>query len=337
MPKPKTKPKPIKHAVKKSAKFWKKKIPAQQSKKLQVQFPVSSGQQHRKAEETALESQSIARGTEPLPGSSTQMKTTIQSDTVSSQPVRNIGHIAMELLWGNKSLPNFPPKIHAPSVTKTVNQNTRRKLAPQQLARSTGIEVSSTKPSSSQATVGHEQHFTTTSVSGGVGMSLLQKMGWQPGEGLGKYKEGLREPLSVTIKLDKRGLSTKGDSKRCLQTLGRRRSVPLSKRPKDKVEKVSDKNPVTVLTELCVRRKFGDPQFDVCQVGGPDHMKTFLISVRVNGVVYKPNFASQNKKLAKAEAATVCLRGFGLGSKLPVGNAKGKQLHFQSNHFTVKP
>lgn len=48
-------------------------------------------------------------------------------------------------------------------------------------------------------------------VSGGMGMALLQKMGWRPGEGLGKNKEGTLEPLQLEVKLDKRGLVSEQD------------------------------------------------------------------------------------------------------------------------------
>lgn len=37
-------------------------------------------------------------------------------------------------------------------------------------------------------------------------MHLLQKMGWRPGEGLGKEKNGSLQPLLLEVKLDKRGL-----------------------------------------------------------------------------------------------------------------------------------
>jgi hypothetical protein len=36
-------------------------------------------------------------------------------------------------------------------------------------------------------------------------MALLQKMGWRPGEGLGKNKEGTLVPLQLEIKMDKKG------------------------------------------------------------------------------------------------------------------------------------
>lgn len=42
-------------------------------------------------------------------------------------------------------------------------------------------------------------------------MALLQKMGWRPGEGLGKNKEGALEPLQLEVKLDKKGLISQQD------------------------------------------------------------------------------------------------------------------------------
>lgn len=39
-----------------------------------------------------------------------------------------------------------------------------------------------------------------------MGMHLLQKMGWRPGEGLGKDKTGSLQPLLLEVKLDKKGL-----------------------------------------------------------------------------------------------------------------------------------
>lgn len=40
----------------------------------------------------------------------------------------------------------------------------------------------------------------------GMGMHLLQKMGWRPGEGLGKDKSGTLQPLLLDVKHDRRGL-----------------------------------------------------------------------------------------------------------------------------------
>jgi len=42
-------------------------------------------------------------------------------------------------------------------------------------------------------------------VNSGIGIHLLQKMGWKPGEGLGKNQSGSLEPLLLDVKMDKRG------------------------------------------------------------------------------------------------------------------------------------
>lgn len=53
--------------------------------------------------------------------------------------------------------------------------------------------------------------MTARPVTGGMGMELLKKMGWRPGEGLGKNRKGVVEPISFRVKLDKRGLASNED------------------------------------------------------------------------------------------------------------------------------
>lgn len=38
-------------------------------------------------------------------------------------------------------------------------------------------------------------------------MKLLQKMGWKPGQVIGKRGEGCAEPIALTVKIDRKGLS----------------------------------------------------------------------------------------------------------------------------------
>jgi len=45
-------------------------------------------------------------------------------------------------------------------------------------------------------------------VTGGIGMKLLQKMGWEPGQVIGKSGKGLVEPIALTVKVDRKGLSS---------------------------------------------------------------------------------------------------------------------------------
>ena len=47
---------------------------------------------------------------------------------------------------------------------------------------------------------------TSAPVSGGVGELLLKKMGWRPGQGLGKNQDGSLTPLLLDVKMDKKGL-----------------------------------------------------------------------------------------------------------------------------------
>lgn len=63
-----------------------------------------------------------------------------------------------------------------------------------------------------QAWAKKDQLKTATALQGGMGMHLLQRMGWSPGEGLGKYKEGGTEPLALDIKMDKKGLASTSET-----------------------------------------------------------------------------------------------------------------------------
>ena len=42
-------------------------------------------------------------------------------------------------------------------------------------------------------------------VQNSIGEQLLRQMGWKDGEGLGKNKDGKRQPVHVDIKVDRKG------------------------------------------------------------------------------------------------------------------------------------
>ena len=65
------------------------------------------------------------------------------------------------------------------------------------------------------------------------------------------------------------------------------------------------------MLELCRSKKWPDPVYDIAAESGPDHLKSFLMKVKLNNVVYQPEAPSQNKKLAKASAALHCLKTLG--------------------------
>ena len=54
----------------------------------------------------------------------------------------------------------------------------------------------------------YEEFLPTNNSIGGVGHKLLQKMGWEPGKGLGKTESGSTNPLTVEMKLDRKGLTS---------------------------------------------------------------------------------------------------------------------------------
>ena len=67
------------------------------------------------------------------------------------------------------------------------------------------IYLSHTVPEENFVCIFQDQFVKAAPVRSGIGMALLQKMGWKQGEGLGKNKEGGLEPLSLDFKMDRRG------------------------------------------------------------------------------------------------------------------------------------
>ncbi|CAN8017472.1 unnamed protein product [Ixodes persulcatus] len=164
------------------------------------------------------------------------------------------------------------------------------------------------------AWVKKDQFVRAAPVCEGIGMHLLRKMGWAPGEGLGKNKEGCLEPLLPSIKTDKKGL---------VSDLELRRSAAPAHHD------LGGKHPVSALTEMCIKARWGPPEFVLVNESGPDHKKMFLFKVKVNGMEFQPAERSANKKHAKAQAAMLCLQETGIiGKCSPTGSftSSGAQL-----------
>lgn len=100
-------------------------------------------------------------------------------------------------------------------------------------------------------------------------MHLLQKMGWKPGEGLGKERKGALEPLLLEVKLDKKGLVANEEQQKKKPNKIKQKA-PLS---------LQGKHPVSLLGEYASKHKIGAPQYDLCFECGPDHKKNFLFKV----------------------------------------------------------
>nr|CAI5838941.1 unnamed protein product [Callosobruchus analis] len=230
------------------------------------------------------------------------------STMTADQPV-DISSIVSQRLTAMRKLQENPHDVQALTQMHKSNREMQSWASSKQqfgqFTGSTGANILSQAELSSgfQAWAKKDQLQTAAPVTGGMGMHLLQKMGWKPGEGLGKEKTGTLEPLLLDVKLDKRGLVSSDEQPH-------KKKQKLKNQPVAKT--LQGKHPVSLLGEYASKRKLGAPQYVLDFECGPDHKKNFLFKVVLNGVEYKPNVASQNKKEAKAAAATLCLQQIGL-------------------------
>ncbi|CAG5122944.1 unnamed protein product, partial [Candidula unifasciata] len=295
---------------------------------LRLTFPVSSGSHHRASESEWVPVVKAGPATPmPQPAASVQApaiqvpnvaepqmplksENSIFPDVAEAQKL-DIGAIISERLHAVRKLQENPYDMQALSKMHQVQQQaskwaTSRHL-PGQFVGSTGAQVLTQEQligdRRRQAWATKTQLSQAAPVHGGIGMFLLQKMGWKQGEGLGKNNEGSKEPLMLDIKVDRKGLTTAAENPR-----HRAQAPAAAPRAKD----LSNKHPVSALMELCNRRRWGPPLFTVVSESGPDHKKNFLFKVQVNNVEYQPASASSNKKLAKALCAAICLQEMGL-------------------------
>lgn len=309
---------------------------------LRIQFPVSSGQQHRVNEEwipvgpshtktAAVEApkpKSAAPATAPLAIEAPPPVLLQPSPALIAAPPNappgpqvfpsvppagpdlssvDLGSIVSQRLTAMRKLQENPHDVQALTEMYKSNQGmdtwAKSKQQLGQFTGSTGVQVLSQAELSSgyQAWAKKNQLQTAAPVSGGMGMHLLQKMGWKPGEGLGKEKTGTLEPLLLEVKLDKKGLVANEEQK------GKKKVKAVQT-----VKTLQGKHPVSLLGEYASKRKLGAPEYVLEFECGPDHKKNFLFKVVLNGVEYKPNVASANKKEAKAHAATMALKQIGL-------------------------
>ncbi|OQR78447.1 protein SON-like [Tropilaelaps mercedesae] len=209
-------------------------------------------------------------------------------------------------------------KLHE-TTEKVIRDWSRSKQQPGQLTNSVDTTVKFLSPAElqegPQAWVKKDQLQKARAVEGGIGMALLQKMGWKPGTALGKNREGALEPLLPSIKMDRKGLVAQEEA--IAKDISVNVAIPnRSARANAQLQEVQatslgGKHPVSALIELCTAQKTPAPEFVEMPAFGPDHKKTFLYKVIVNGKSYQPVERSPNKKLAKAAAALVALNEMG--------------------------
>lgn len=191
------------------------------------------------------------------------------------------------------------------------------KYLPGQFTGSTGANILSARELTKgcQAWARKDQLTSTVPVTGGMGMHLLKKMGWKPGEGLGREKTGSLQPLLLDVKLDKRGLVADEET----SSGNRQQTDNVPKRKKHvgcdlgAVKLVNDnKHPVCLLNELASKRKWTPPMYELVLAEGPSHNKVFVFTVNVNGQIFNPGTGGNTKKEAKMLTAKYCLQQMGI-------------------------
>lgn len=191
------------------------------------------------------------------------------------------------------------------------------KHMPGQFTGSTGANILSSRELSkgTQAWARKDQLTSTVPVSGGMGMHLLKKMGWKPGEGLGREKTGSLQPLLLDVKLDKRGLvaddeTNNGNNRQQQQTSKRKKNMGGGLAAAKQI--TENKHPVCLLNEMSSKRKWTPPMYELVLDEGPSHSKLFVFSVNVNGQVFNPGTGGNTKKEAKMITAKYCLQQIGV-------------------------
>ncbi|KAF5270378.1 hypothetical protein FQR65_LT05566 [Abscondita terminalis] len=321
------------------------KTAQERTTELRMQFPVSSGTQHRKTENEWIPVSPKKVETPPLPALTKQIvipvAPPIPAESPPPLPVAqhrpqifhelpdpniDIGMIVSQRLTAMRKLQENPYDVEAINdmhkSQREMQSWAESKQQPGQFTGSTGAQILTQAELSSgyqawarKVDFVHEYWWSVFVIISDLigstsecrtrmrwyGMHLLKKMGWNPGEGLGKEKTGALEPLLLEVKLDKKGLVANEEQKRKQQKL-----------LKSAAKSLEGKHPVSLLGEYTAKKKLGAPQYTLCMESGPDHKKLFLFKVTVNGIEYKPDTASPNKKQAKADAAKLCLQQIGL-------------------------
>jgi len=230
-----------------------------------------------------------------------------------SAPVVDIGTIVSTRLNAMRKLQANPTDAEALQEMYLAQQQMTNwassKNKPGQFVGSTGAKILSKHELNLglQCWAKPEQFTKAERVKGGFGEFMLKKMGWNDGEGLGKNKSGDVNPLTLDIKFDKKGLMAAEEGPK------RTGGVVTMTACKD----LSGKHPISALTELCSKRRWGPPIFTQAFECGPPHKKQYVFKVNVNGQDYQPTVAVDNKKKAKANAAMAALQQMGLVPKDP--------------------
>uniref|UniRef100_A0AAF5PZX5 G-patch domain-containing protein n=1 Tax=Wuchereria bancrofti TaxID=6293 RepID=A0AAF5PZX5_WUCBA len=237
----------------------------------------------------------------------------------------NVGRVMAKRIKASKLLAKDPNDYEARHLLKEADDQATfsiiqiikirawaesKKNLPGKFTGTTGVNILKADqlgPDDSRFSVWAKKDFLkqTNAVNSGVGLKLMQKMGWTPGEGLGKGRDGPLEPLVLDIKSDRKGLVASEE-------------LPeLKKLRPNSGKNLTGKHPVSVLMELCSKKRWHAPQF-TCLESGPSNNRRFLWKAVVNGVEYQPSVPSTSKKTGKAQACQVVLQSLGLVPRDPL-------------------
>ncbi|KAI3415999.1 hypothetical protein GPALN_005555 [Globodera pallida] len=223
-----------------------------------------------------------------------------------TRPQKSIQELVGERLRYSRRLQRDPNDYESRKalarVEKEMNSWAQDSSLPGEFTGHTGARVLSEKelePSDPRfhAWAKKDQFRTAPEICSGVGLRLLQRMGWQPGQGLGRDRAGQLEPLALDVKADRKGLFSsfeRAPTRECvLDSTG--------------------KNPISVLMEQCARHRWRNPEFS-CAESGPQNSKRYHWKAVLNGVEYAPSLPSSNKRAGKAQVCMVILEALGLTS-----------------------
>merc|ERR1719273_2594232 len=128
-----------------------------------------------------------------------------------AEPNKDISSIVSQRLDAMKKLGENPSDSEALSklyeAQKEMSKWAESKNKPGQFTGHTGAKILTHAELSTgiQAWAKQEQFTKAQKVQGGFGEYMLKKMGWTEGDGLGKTRSGDVDPLTLDIKMDKKG------------------------------------------------------------------------------------------------------------------------------------
>ncbi|XP_053679843.1 protein Son [Anopheles nili] len=251
--------------------------------------------------------------THPGPGSDNIFNSQMDAPMLDVSQIVTQRLNAMRKLQENPSDPDARKMLY--NTQKDMSTWASSKAMPGQFLGSTGVNCLSQRELAEgyQPWATRDMMKQSAPVTGGMGMHLLQKMGWQPGEGLGKEKNGSLHPLLLDVKLDKRGLG-EGENKQRPHHFQQNQFQHRDGRQRYMNMKLhtDGKHPVSILGEYATKHKWNIPQYELVHESGPGHAKNFVFKVIVNGLEYQPAIANNTKKEAKATAAKFCLQRLGV-------------------------